>query len=235
VWSGDRFALPILPLLIFYAAEALVQSRVIAQRGALIGALAFLLAAVPLAAHLLQQAQVSRTCSELTRASGPFGCYGGPVQEFADAAQWSGAHLPAAAAVFSRKPSIFYVLSGIHGRVFPLTDDPQVFGAAAREAGVRYVIIDYLDQLGGRYLMPVIRKVPDAFCYMSGFGDREGQTLVLGILSERLVGSGQRNQTEPEPSTLSIASCDPVMRRAAPQDVPSSSASTIPLLVREEP
>lgn len=236
VWSGDRFALPVLPVIVFYAGETVVDgARRVGRWGAVgAGALAFLLVALPAGLSLRHEARQSKACIELARREGPFACYSERAREFAAAALWSGAHLPPDAVVLSRKPTIFYVLSGLHSRVFPLTDDPEAFFRAARDAGARYVLIDYLDRLGGLYLIPVVRKAPDAFCYVNGFGNEESQTLLFGILPEE---AREPAQVQPGEGyfTLDMVACSPAMLRQTPQALVSSTSSVIPLLAREEP
>ncbi|MBI4539527.1 MAG: glycosyltransferase family 39 protein [Gemmatimonadetes bacterium] len=236
VWSGDRFALPILPLVVLYAGEAVVGAAKRFGRWPTIGAgaLAFLVVAVPAGFALPEEVRTSQACLERVRREGPFACYGDRAREFAAAAVWSGAHLPPDAVVFSRKERIFYVLSRLHSRAYPLTDEPEAFYRAAGEVGVRYVLIDYLDRLGGLYLIPVVHKAPQGFCFIRGFGAEDGQTLLFGLVADQArppaaVESGKGY------FTLDMTPCPSQMLRQPPQEPSSSTSSLIPLLAPAEP
>lgn len=237
VWSGDRFALPVLPLLVFYGGEMVVEAARRIGRGAAVaaGALAFLIVAVPAGFSLREETEKSAICMELTRAEGPFACYGERTREFAAAAMWSGANLREDGVVLARKPRIFYVLSGLHSRAYPLTDDPSAFYDAAREAGARYVLVDYLDRLGGLYLIPIIRETPGGFCYIAGFGDQESQTLLFGILREEEREPAAEVESGEGYFTLDMAPCQPSLLREPPGKLPPPGSRVIPLLSREEP
>ena len=233
VWSGDRFALPLYPLMLFYAGEALVRG---ARRMAPPLALAAGITAV--AVLLLPSVQgwgqsVSRAtaCRESVRVAGPFACYGEGFQQFVTAARWIGENVPDESAVFSRKPRIFYTLSGIRSRTYPLSTDPERFFREARELGVSYVVLDRVDRLGGAYVGAVVRDRPWAFCGLAGVGEGEIRTQILGIV-EDAVDSGGGIDSAP---TITLTACPESMVRLEPRPLPAYSTARLPLLALPAP
>jgi hypothetical protein len=170
VWSGERFLLPALPLVLFFAGEGLVRLvRSVAARydfaaGAGAAGLVLLLALPALAAGLA----VGRECTGRYLAGERYPCLGAPVwDDFFALAETTGAALPDGAVVLNRKPRLYYVLSGLHARNYPLSDDPAAFFAAADSAGARYVVFDRLDAVSDYYLQPVLARHAGAFCLMA--------------------------------------------------------------------
>lgn len=247
VWSGDRFALPLYPLILFYAGDALLDGaqRVMAPRRQArseriaapvglatfgVGLAAFLVLALPSASSWRQAVSEASACSAFIERQGfePFACYSGSTGEFVAAARWSGENLPEGAVVFSRKPRLFYVLSGVKSRIYPLSGDPETFIEEARAGGVGYLVTDHLDDVGPYYLSSVIRQRPDLVCSIVGWGraDEVGTDL-LGLTIE---GSGERSDAEREEAVqqdgtvvLDIPRCAGDMVRETP------AASSLPL------
>jgi 4-amino-4-deoxy-L-arabinose transferase-like glycosyltransferase len=224
VWSGDRFALPVLPLLLLYAALGLRWllgsfSQGI-QKGVLL--LTFLLLAAPAATSWTREAQAARGCSSrLEQDPDPFGCYPENIREYAEMARWAGQNLPAGAAVVTRKPRIFFVLSGVKTQSLPLTTDAGAFMAAAAEKGSRYVTLDRWDGLAGFYVPPVVQDRPQSFCYVTGIpSDQGGGTSMLGILEAPLA-------VRPEEG---LARCPGDMVNQVVPGPASAPDGTIPLL-----
>jgi len=235
VWSGDRFALPLYPLMLFYAAEALVRGakRVNARLPLVVGVVAVAVLLVPAIQGWRQSVRRATVCRVAVRQDGPFACYGEPFLQFVSAARWIGENLPGGSAVFSRKPRIFYTLSGVRSRTYPLSPDPEGFFREARGAGVSYVVLDLVDGLGVTYVGAVVRERPWAFCGLVGVGEGEGalRTQVLGII-EGAVDPGAGRAVEP---TIRLAPCAQSMRRPEPRLLPDYSASRLPLLALPAP
>lgn len=228
VWSGDRFALPLYPLLFLYAALAvrdLLSPRGRALAGG-VGAVAFLLVALPALRTWTGSVQEASACGARVRVGGPFACYGPGVDSFVEAARWAGANLPEGSAVLTRKPSIFFVLSGVPSRTFPFSDDPARHRAVAEEVGARYELFDQWDGLAGRYVAGAVGARPGAFCAVRSFGE-QGGTVLLGLLA----GGDDPGATAGEPDQVRIQACPPEFTSgegATPGYSPSSSR--IPLL-----
>ncbi|MEQ1857744.1 MAG: glycosyltransferase family 39 protein [Longimicrobiales bacterium] len=230
VWSGDRFALPLYPLVFFYGAVTL---RDLSRRlpsvvfGPLV-ALALVVMLVPAGGSWMRARQEARACAGVVREEGPFACYGPGVAAFVEAAQWSGSALPEGASVLTRKPSHFYVLSGVPSRTFPFDPDPSAQLALADELGAAYVLIDEWDALAGRNVGAAVLRRPGAFCFVRAFGrPGAGGAQLLGILP-----AADRTDAPPaSPEEIRISVCPSgYADDAAHEGYSSSSSGTIPLL-----
>lgn len=207
VWSGDRFALPLYPLLFAYAALALrtlLRRRGPPRLAAAAGMAAFAAVFLPALGAWMGAARDASACAAAVRAAGPFACYGPGVGAFVEAASWAGANLPEGSAVLSRKPRIFFVMGGTPSRTFPFTQDPDAHLAMADDVGARYVLLDEWDGLAGRYVAAAVTARPGAFCAVRGFGPRGG-TQLLGILPPAERGPGLPQDA----GGVRIAACPP--------------------------
>ena len=238
VWSGDRFALPLYPLVFLYGAVAMLDvvhraPRVVA---APVLALALVLLLLPAGGSWLRARQESRACARIVEVEGPFACYGPGVAAFVEAARWSAESLPDGAAVMTRKPSHFYVLSGVPSRTFPFDPTPDAQLAAADELGARYILIDEWDVLARQHVGGAVIERPGAFCFVRAFGrPGTGGAQLIGILPAE-----QRSDRRPAADEqVRIEMCPESYADAAPgYSSPSSSSSSsraIPLLGALDP
>lgn len=267
VWSGDRFLLPLLPLIILYAGTVVVGlAREVSLRwseggrggrdprrgsaspgrtkgrrvpdelaptsgggrgvGLLVGAVGVLALAVPSIPTTLQQVEMAGNCRTQVGLTGDaFSCYGPGFTEFRAAAAWMGANLPGDAVVLSRKPRILYALGGPRGRTFPFLRDATAFLAEADRMNGRYLLLDRVDGVAGRYLPLVLSERPRAFCYVGGWGGgpQQGGTDLVGILPPELreEGGGRGD----------IARCPDGWARS-PQEAVEAEGLRVPLLVQ---
>jgi hypothetical protein len=136
--------------------------------------------------------------------------------------------------VFSRKPRIFYTLSSVSSRTYPLSPDPDRFFEEARAAGVSYVVLDRVDRLASAYVVPVLRARPEAFCGLVGIGSAQVTTQIFGILGEA-AATAQADGVEGEGEEVGIGQCPEGMLRAEPRSLPPYSASRLPLLALPSP
>ncbi len=233
VWSGDRFALPLYPLVLFYAGEALVvgAKRFGPRMPLAAGAIAVGVLVVPAMQSWGRSVSQATACREVVRVAGPFACYGEGFQQFVSASRWVGENVPDGSAVFSRKPRIFYTLSGVRSRTYPLSPDPERFFREARELGVSYVVLDRVDRLGGAYVGAVVRDRPWAFCGLMGVGQGEVRTQILGIVEDAVDPGGGI----PAAPTITLADCPQNMVRPEPRPLPAYSAARLPLLALPSP
>ena len=233
VWSGDRFALPLYPLVLFYAGEILVRGakKVDPRLPLAVGVVAVAVLVVPSIQSWGQSVTRAMACRAVVRQGGPFACYSEGFQQFVSAARWTGENVPDGAAVFSRKPRIFYTLSGVRSRTYPLSADPERFFREARELGVSYVVLDRVDRLGGEYVGAVVRDRPWAFCGLVGVGEGAVRTQILGIL-EDAVDPGGSIAAE---SSITLSACPESMVRLEPRPLPPYSAARLPLLALPAP
>ena len=185
VWGGDRFLLPVYPLVFLYGAVALgeVARRIPAAVASPLTAVAFLVLLLPAAGSWIEGTRQASACADVSRARGAWGCYGSQVGFFVAAATWTGPGLPDGSAVLTRKPRHFYVQSGRPSRAFAFEEDAAAHLALADAIGARYVLLDRWDGLASRYVGAAVRQRPGAFCFVRGFGQpEEGGAQLLGIL-----------------------------------------------------
>jgi 4-amino-4-deoxy-L-arabinose transferase-like glycosyltransferase len=231
VWSGDRFALPLYPLLFGYGALFLKEG--LARFGrtvpATVGGLALATLLVPATASWTGAVREASACNAAARAGGPFACWGPGVTSFVEAAAWAGANLPDSAVVFSRKPRIFYVMSGVPSRTFPFDTNHWVLLTEADVVRARYVLLDEWDGLAMQYVGSAVRGRPGSFCSVRGFGER---TQLLGILP---AGSGAAAAAAAGGVGVRIMPCPPDFVTGDGSAAYSSSSSRIPLLDGLEP
>ena len=166
-WSGERFALPLLPLLLLYAAEALrdgarlLRWRVAPRLVPLAAGAALLLVALPGLGLLIRS---GLNCSGQFRDGETFPCMSPEFHDFFSLALKARGTLPPGSTVLSRKASIFFVYSGYRGRTYPLSSNPDTLYAAAREIGSHYVVLDGMAGLSALYLQPILLARRDDFC-----------------------------------------------------------------------
>ncbi len=235
VWSGDRFALPLFPLLIFYAGVAVAEGlgrwrRDVAVAGLAVGVLVL---GGPAVTSWVESVGSARSCWSRARADGPWACTGPRTLEFVAAAGWSGANLPGGSVVISRKPRAFYLMSGTKSEMYPLSRDAGTFLERARELGAGYLVFDYVDGLAGYYLAPVLRSRPEAFCPLRGFGEVGGVgTQLLGVLPG--ADAGDRPPQEGGQG-IRLPPCPEGLLGAEPGPAPDYSSGVVPLFSRNVP
>ncbi len=210
VWASDRFLLPVYPILLVLAGEALVElakkagPRVPAVAGGVAMA-GLVLATVP---GLNDAARKGSLCTRQHMAGEPYACLHPAARDLFLVGEWARDALPEDAVVISRKPRLFYVVSGRPGRVFPLSPDPDELLTLAERIGARYLVLDNMDALSGHYLLPVLAKRPEAFCAVV-YGGPE-RTTVFGILpgAARMPDTGTGLAPDRE-MDVTFAACPP--------------------------
>jgi 4-amino-4-deoxy-L-arabinose transferase-like glycosyltransferase len=170
-WSGERFLLPLYPLMLCYAGE------VVRDVAKLLGVPALATAVPAVAAALLllvaapgieRVVQVGRECSAVYRAGETLPCMNDEYHDLLKVAEMTRDRLPPGSKVLSRKATFFYALSGYQGRTYPLSANADTFFAFARETGAEYVVFDNIRDLAPLYLHPILRAHRDDFCAMPG-------------------------------------------------------------------
>ncbi|MGH7471905.1 MAG: ArnT family glycosyltransferase, partial [Longimicrobiales bacterium] len=182
VWSGERFLVPALPLILFYAAEALqrVVRKAVPTRAravSLASAAAILLLALP---ALVENIRWGRACSRLYSQGDRYACLDSGSKDLLGISELAGLALPDSAVILSRKPRLVWAASGGRpGRNYPMSPEPDSLFKTARETGAQYVILDRVDRLSQVYLMPAIMRRPDAFCILYSLGPARSAILAI--------------------------------------------------------
>lgn len=206
-WSGERFILPALPMLLVCAAEVVRWGGRRMGRPVLPGA--------GLAAVLVLTG-TPRTAYEIAHAADCRVAYGPQNRhpclpenwlDYLNLAAASRGNLPANSAVLARKPTLFWAQSGYPSRVYPFTANPDSLIAAARQAGAEYVMLDYLDNVSSLYLAPVLMQRPQAFCVVEVAGPGRATLLKLRPDAERI--PDVRGRPGNETASVAFALCDP--------------------------
>ena len=169
VWSGDRFALPLFPLVVLYAGETVapLAGRVLRRPLWAVGAAVGLTFLLPAGNSWLGQVDLANRCRIPVATFGPMGCYGSNIREFQAMALWTRDGLPDGSVVFSRKPRIFHVFSGHASVVYPFTEDTNSLFAHADSLGAGYLVLGNWDSTGPAYVHPVISAHPERFCVVA--------------------------------------------------------------------
>ncbi len=188
VWSGERFLLPALPLILGFAAVGLgIASRSLAP-GAMKGVavLATLLLITAGAPQLRAEAAHGFECRTLASTGDAFACLPKPNADFYRMAEWARTATLPDAVFLTRKPTLFYHYADRRSRIYPKSRNPQDFFDAVRETGARYLVVDRIGDLTLYYAGAAVQAYPQAFCL--AHADASSSAAVLGILpvAERL-------------------------------------------------
>ena len=166
IGAAARYALPLLPVLLLYAAEALRslagRLRVPPAAAVAAGGLAVAVPAVWSASGtMIATVEEAPACRF---APGPVACAGRAVAASALLGAWAAQHLPDDAVVMARKPRIFHLFSGLPSVPPPFYRDDDGFFAFSADLGVRHVVLDLGFRDNRNYLLPTIERNPDRFC-----------------------------------------------------------------------
>jgi hypothetical protein len=168
VWSGERFLLPALPLILFHAADMLlVGARRFAPTYAFAaGGVVLALLLVIALPGIAEASRTGRACSALHRAGDRYPCVGAVWDDFFELAELTPQMLPDSAVVLTRKPRLFHAIADTRSTIYPFNTDPATFFATADSVGARYVIYDQLAGTADAYLRPALLRKAGAFCIM---------------------------------------------------------------------
>lgn len=179
-WASSRFLIPLLPLILAYAAEgtATLPSRRLRRGVRWAGPLVVLGLAVPASVAFWSTAT---ECRAQARTLDVLACRPADHQAFLGLARWTEGRLPPGAVVLSRKPRQWYWFSGYPGRTYPFSLEKDRLIREAREAGARYVVADELDRTAQLYLLPAILAQSERFCLVQRFRRDGASASLLGI------------------------------------------------------
>ncbi|MBW3572655.1 MAG: phospholipid carrier-dependent glycosyltransferase [Gemmatimonadetes bacterium] len=205
-WSGERFLLPALPVLLVCTAEVVRAGGRRMGQPVLLGAALVGVLALGGAPRLVQKIQFAASCRQAYGAGDPHPCVSGVWQEYLELAASLRGRLPEDAAVLSRKPTLFWVHSGYRSRVYPFTSHPDTLLAHARRAGAEYVLLDKLDHMSATYLTSVLMQRPHAFCVVQTMDG--ANTTLFGIHPQaEKVPDVRAAPTQDEEVNVSFAFC----------------------------
>jgi hypothetical protein len=166
-WSGERFLLPVVPVVLAYAVHAvLLLATQMRMPHALAAAGVALIVLVVVTPSLVTRSADALFCRSEGRHGVRLPCTTAPWRDLLLLADDLRGRMPDDAVIISRKPTLVYSLSGYASRVFPLSPDPAVFFDAARDANAEWVILDQ-SELSAMYLHPVLLAARDEFCVMA--------------------------------------------------------------------
>ncbi|HET7461359.1 MAG TPA: hypothetical protein VFJ82_08915 [Longimicrobium sp.] len=166
-WSGERFLLPLAPVLLCYAGEALRDAAAVPGVPALArvvpatAAALLLILAIPGTERVVA---VGHECTAMMAAGETIPCMNDEYHDFLKLAEITRGKLPPGSVALSRKATFWYALSGYQSRTYPLSADPDTFFAFARRSGAQYVVFDNIRDLAPRYLHPVLAARQKDFC-----------------------------------------------------------------------
>ncbi|WP_420125734.1 hypothetical protein [Longimicrobium sp.] len=222
-WSGERFLLPALPVLLLCAAEVVRAGGKRIGQPLLLGAGLVGVLAVGGVPKVVAEVKLSSSCRAAYTPDLPHPCLPAEWQDFLALAASVRGELPADAAVLSRKPTLFWAQSGYPSRPYPFTNNPDTLIAFARESNARYVVMDYLDNIAMMYLSPVLMQRPRAFCVMRAGGPGRATLLALTDDAEK-IANVRAAPTETENVRVPFSYC----RDALPGARPGSGVPQIP-------
>ena len=184
VWSGERFLLPALPFILFYAGDGLVRllRMSVPEASRLVPAAAAVILVLIGAPQLSTAIQIGRECMAVYRTGDQYACLPPHWKDFYTVAKLAPRMLPDSAVVLSRKPRNFYSASGVPSQNYPLFAEPDSFFAAVRRYGADYVVYDLLDGVSQSYLVPVLLARSNSFCIVFALGP--DRATVFGIRAD---------------------------------------------------
>tara|TARA_B100000686_G_scaffold181780_1_gene188790 strand:- start:1596 stop:3173 length:1578 start_codon:yes stop_codon:yes gene_type:complete len=172
-WVGDRFLLPIIPLLLFFAVYAgqnfFGKLQVLAGRTVTV-----VLCFATISVLFLSQAEGLQ--EQVKYARGP---YQPGWQQYYDAGMWIRNNLEEDTIISCRKGFWMHVVSGRRTVGYKFKE-PEVLLADMKNKGVDYVVVDRLPfNSTTRYLIPAIKNNPNHFRIV--FQRKNSQTYVLAF------------------------------------------------------
>ncbi|HEX5725225.1 MAG TPA: hypothetical protein VFX98_07145, partial [Longimicrobiaceae bacterium] len=213
-WGGERLLLPLFPALLMYAGDGVARlarlARVPPVPAGAAAAAVLLLAALPGVGEVVRE---GRECTAQYRAGSRYPCQRPEWEDFYALAEEARRTLPDGAVVISRKPALFWAVSGLPGRNYPLDREPAGLFAAADEAGARYLVLDYIDAVAVTYLTPVLMRRPQAFCVLQGLGPE--RAALLGIHPGAAAMPDLRGDPGASEMTVGFRRCGPEFTKAA--------------------
>ncbi|MEO0091419.1 MAG: glycosyltransferase family 39 protein [candidate division WOR-3 bacterium] len=163
VWSGDRFLLPVVPIILVYIFFGLItlESKFKIKNAfkILVGVLFILVNIIA----IIPQAKIAIANNSLYLKGEKYAGYSADWVRWFETIEWIDKNIPKNKIIMSRKPEFVYLLSGCKSIGYPFTEDEkQVKDAIANSD---YILLDnfYWTGTTRRYLLPVIQKEQDKY------------------------------------------------------------------------
>lgn len=186
VWTDRRFLLPLLPILLLLAMDGLLWCLDFARarpRSWLLPAVGGLLLLLTVPSHV-RNVRFNQECLRFYRMGDELACYPPPWRAFVESAYWVRDNTEAAAIVVNRKPRLFYYFSRRRGDVYPFSSDDAAMLAFLDQLETDYVIVAGISGTTYRYLVPVIRSVPQRFELLYSIGEGAAAAHILRYRGE---------------------------------------------------
>ena len=158
-WSDRRFLLPLMPLILIYAASAAWRLP-----HALRPWLQWVIPALVASAGM---SWVARTAPDRLQCTASYAvgspCDGAQWTSLYTAGLWAYDNTEPEAIIANGKPRLFFWHARRQGNVYPLSSDPDVVMRGLEEMGADYVLVDHVSRTAGRYLVPAIEAYGTRF------------------------------------------------------------------------
>ena len=209
LWPGVlRYALPLLPLVLLYATDALAfLGRRLTEKGPgqflrktlgpstsagpkrlpagrILAAAAVALAATPSVLSWVEAVRAARLCRTATERAGAYACAPASVQGYHALSVWAGRHLPEGSVVLNRLNARFHVLSGLRSVLLTRPDNYSLFFSRADSLGAEYVLKTawtYPRHNVVGYVDSLVAAHPHRFCRATALRQPDG--LVVSLLA----------------------------------------------------
>jgi 4-amino-4-deoxy-L-arabinose transferase-like glycosyltransferase len=180
IWAGDRFLLPILPVLIWFLFQGLVWlGQIVRFRKLAPIVVALLVVLFGLVNARRAQAAV-RSMSDYAHGD-RFAGYEDAWRTYFEAGLWLRDHTEPNAIVVSRKPQFTYLMSGRQSFVYPYDSSQTRVLTVIDSLGGDYAYLETFFGQTMKYLYPVIRNHPDRFEQMTILGSKDLQLAIFRI------------------------------------------------------
>jgi hypothetical protein len=165
-WPTERFILPLLAVVLMYAAEMLLWVSRPIEKHAPIALSACAVLVGLLIPDLLRELRNSARCRDRA-ADRTYACTNRVFADFFRLADETRGKLPLGSVVLSRKPTVFFNRSGYRSVLYPLSTDAEKLFHAADSVGAKYLVIDQIPGIGPYYLHPILLAHRDDFCVIN--------------------------------------------------------------------
>ncbi|MCX7785708.1 MAG: glycosyltransferase family 39 protein [candidate division WOR-3 bacterium] len=163
VWSGDRFLLPVVPIILVYIFLGLkwLETKFKIKNFFTI-AVGLLFIFINIIA-ILPQVKIALTNNSLYLKGDKYAGYSADWVRWFETIEWIDKNIAKDKIIMSRKPEFVYLLSGCRAIGYPFTEDQEQVKEAIAKCD--YILLDnfYWTGTTRRYLLPVIQKEPDKY------------------------------------------------------------------------